>query len=321
MLYSISLTQSLIHGLHSLPTFSTEAAGFLYTLFLFMKSDVTTTIVPAVRTLQSLTQGSLADNEHSQVALGVSLVGIPTASAFLEGLLWLALHLLAFDIIGLDEDRLSKPHRPIAAGRISLQAAQILHLLFSCSSLLLSARYGLLPHSAVYLACAAAYNDGNLARFWASKSAMIGIGLGICCWGTVVCFNQGRPLAPAAIHALVIVALLLATTVHAQDFRDVAGDAAIGRTTLPMVLPPSFARSSLAVLLVSWSTTLVHFWELPAGVAGLLYALAGTTALLFIRGGTEKADQDACWWYNMWFTACLSLPVFQRLQQDLEHKL
>ena len=98
MLYSISLTQSLIHGLHSLPTFSTEAAGFLYTLFLFMKSDVTTTIVPAVRTLQSLTQGSLADNEHSQVALGVSLVGIPTASAFLEGLLWLALHLLAFDV-------------------------------------------------------------------------------------------------------------------------------------------------------------------------------------------------------------------------------
>ncbi|KAL1700387.1 UbiA prenyltransferase family, partial [Schizophyllum commune] len=283
MLYTTPLMQSLIHGLHSLPTFSTEAAGFLYTLFLFMKSDVTTTILPAV-------------------ALGISLVGIPSVGAFLEGLLWLALHLLAFDtrnqIIGLDEDRLSKPHRPIAAGRISLQAAQILHLLFSCSSLLLSARYGLLPHSAVYLACAAAYNDGNLARFWASKSAMIGIGLGICCWGTVVCFNQGRPLAPVAIHALVIVALLLATTVHAQDFRDVAGDAAIGRTTLPMVLPPSFARSSLAVLLVSWSTTLVHFWELSAGVAGLLYALAGTTAVFFIRGGTEKADQDACWWYN-----------------------
>ena len=85
---------------------------------------------------------------------------------------------------------MAKPHRPIAAGRISLQAAQILHLLFSCSSLLLSARYGLLPHSAVYLACAAAYNDGNLARFWASKSAMIGIGLGICCWGTVVCFSK-----------------------------------------------------------------------------------------------------------------------------------
>ncbi|KAL1660540.1 UbiA prenyltransferase family-domain-containing protein [Schizophyllum commune] len=292
MFYSTSLTQFLIHGLHSLPTFSTEAAGFLYTLFLFMKSDVTTTIVPAV-------------------ALGVSLVGIPTASAFLEGLLWLALHLLAFDIIGLDEDRLSKPHRPIAAGRISLQAAQILHLLFSCSSLLLSARYGLLPHSAIYLACAAAYNDGNLARFWASKSAMIGIGLGICCWGTVVCFNQGRPLAPVAIHALVIVALLLATTVHAQDFRDVAGDAAIGRTTLPMVLPPSFARSSLAVLLVSWSTTLVHFWELPAGVAGLLYALAGTTALLFIRGGTEKADQDACWWYN----------VSVHIQEDMASRL
>lgn len=77
------------------------------------------------------------------------------------------------------------------------------------------------------------------------------------------------------------------------------GDAAIGRTTLPMVLPPSFARLSLAVLLISWSTTLVHFWELPAGVAGLLYALAGVTALFFICGGTEKADQDACWWYNV----------------------
>ncbi|KAL1742857.1 UbiA prenyltransferase family-domain-containing protein [Schizophyllum fasciatum] len=296
-------SQPLSHGIRTVLSASASVANFVYTVFLFMKSDVTTTILPAVR---------------PQIALGVSLVGIPTVSAFFGGLLWLALHLLAFDIIGLDEDRLSKPHRPIAAGRISLHAAQLLHLLFSAASLALSARHGLLPHSAVYLACAAAYNDGHLARFWASKSAMIGIGLGICCWGTVVCFNQDGPLAPASISALVIVALLLATTVHAQDFRDVAGDAAIGRTTLPMILPPSLARSTLAALLAAWSTVLVQFWALPAAIAGLLYALAGVTALLFVRGGTEKADHDACWWYNMWFTACLSLPVFQRLQQELE---
>ncbi|TRM69501.1 UbiA prenyltransferase family [Schizophyllum amplum] len=235
-----------------LVTAFTAVLDFIYTLFLFLKSDIPTTIVPAV-------------------AISIGVVGIPDATAFAQGLVWLSLHLLAFDtrnqIIGLEEDRLSKPHRPIAAGRISLHAAQLLHLIFVAASLLVSARHGLLVHSVIYLVCTAAYNDGNLARFWQTKSSMIGIGLGICCWGTIVCFDHGRPVSPSSLRALIGTALLLATTVHAQDFRDVVGDAAIGRNTLPMVLPPALARWSLAVLLLGWSAVLIQFWLLPAGAA------------------------------------------------------
>ncbi|TRM68641.1 UbiA prenyltransferase family [Schizophyllum amplum] len=263
-----------------------------------MKSDIGTVVLPAI-------------------ALGISLVGLPDVDAFFEGLVWLLLHLLAFDtrnqIIGLEEDRLSKPNRPIAAGRISLRAAQILNVAFIGMSLLDSARHGLLVQSVIYQVCAAAYNDWDLARYWVTKSGMICIGLGIWCWGTVVCFDHGRPLSPTSVNALLITALLLATTVHAQDFRDVDGDAAIGRRTLPMVLSPAFGRWSLAALLVGWSAVLVRFWLLPAGVAALLYILAAVTSVAFVRSKSSEGDKDACWWYNAWFTACLTLPLFHRL--------
>ncbi|KAI5884952.1 uncharacterized protein SCHCODRAFT_02558791 [Schizophyllum commune H4-8] len=250
---------------------SANIAAFAYTIFLFMKSDVGTVILPTT-------------------SLGISLIGVPEAHAFLEGLIWVTLHLLAFDvqnqIIGLEEDRLSKPHRPIAAGRISVQTSRRLHILFTVASLLDSMRHGLLVHSASYFVLITMYNEGNLSSFWMTKSGIIAVSIGILGSGVVACFDHDRPLSLTSIHAIIMTVLIQATTIHAQDFRDMAGDAAIGRKTLPMLLPRALARWSIGILLLSWSIILVAFWDLPAGAALVMYGLAGYTACSFRAGGT-----------------------------------
>ncbi|KAJ7693940.1 hypothetical protein B0H17DRAFT_1178840, partial [Mycena rosella] len=76
------------------------------------------------------------------LAVSMVLAGPTYIAAFICGFpsLWLELHLLTFEMIGLKEDRLSKPNRPIVSGRISLQSAQ-LYLCVGALSFLYSAYY------------------------------------------------------------------------------------------------------------------------------------------------------------------------------------
>ncbi|KAL1751273.1 UbiA prenyltransferase family-domain-containing protein [Schizophyllum commune] len=276
----MSSTRRVVQYMRFVRRQSANIAAFAYTMFLFLKSDIGTVILPTM-------------------SLGISLIGVPEAHAFLEGLIWVILHLLAFDvshsctclapytkIIGLEEDRLSKPHRPIAAGRISVQTSQRLHIVLTVASLLVSMRRGLLVHSASFFVLITMYNDGNLSSSWIMKSGIIAVCIGILCSGVVACFDHDRPLSLTSMHAVILTVLIQATTLHAQDFRDMAGDAVIGRKTLPMILPRALARWGIGILLLTWSTILVAFWDLPAGATLVLYGLAGYTACSFRAGGT-----------------------------------
>ena len=86
---------------------------------------------------------------------------------------------------------------------------------------------------------------------------------------------------------------------QAQDFRDREGDAAIGRKTLPIVLPQGLARWSLAVLLFAWTAGLTYLWHPPLLMSVLVYALAGAAAVGFTSDYSEKADRRSYWWYNV----------------------
>lgn len=53
--------------------------------------------------------------------------------------------------------------------------------------------------------------------------------------------------------------VLIATTIHVQDFRDEAGDRQQGRITFPVVMPEVSRRMTL-VLMAAWSFGLAVFW-------------------------------------------------------------
>ncbi|KAL1695444.1 UbiA prenyltransferase family [Schizophyllum commune] len=262
---------------------------FCKILVLFIKSDLLCSICPAA-------------------LLSVGLAGFPSLLGVINGLVWITLHVLVCVIIGVEEDRLVKPNRPIASGRIALDNAVLLHRGIVVVLLSFSARQHTLPLSIVYVLGTTAYNDGHLSRSWALKSIMTGFGIAMCSWGAAVCFADGRPLPRKSYEALFLFALLLTSTIHAQDFRDRVGDLKIGRRTLPIILPSGIARWTLGALINAWSALLLHVWLPHAGVSVLLYALGGATTVSFLRAHTLEADRRSCAWYNFiaWDTEELS---------------
>ncbi|KAI5886105.1 uncharacterized protein SCHCODRAFT_02643238 [Schizophyllum commune H4-8] len=269
----------------------------LYTLYLFSESNIIGVLLPSL-------------------AMAYALVGVSDVGAFLEGFVWLELHLLAFEIMnqvtGIEEDKLEKPHRPIPSGRISPSSARALYACVVACALLMSARHGITWVTAVYAVAITVYNEGGLARFWYFKSGLASLGYACFISGPAVCFSQGRPLPPQAIIALTQLGLIFFTTGHAQDFRDRDGDSLIGRRTLALILPQAFARWTLSASILAWALALCYYWAPPALFSAVVYGLAGATAVSFLTDYSQEADQRSYDLYNLWLVSCNVLPLFAR---------
>ncbi|KAJ7136504.1 UbiA prenyltransferase family [Mycena crocata] len=276
--------------------------NFFMTILLFSQSDAAPILGPSL-------------------AVALVLAGPTDLMAFINGFLWLELHLLTFEIknqiIGLEEDRLSKPDRPIAAGRLSIPTAQKLYLLSGALSFACSVFHGVKLCSAVYLVAIFCYNEGGLSRHWFLKSLLGAIGYVCYCWGTTIIFDHGNRLSAVSIVAIAMSGLIHTTTGHAQDFRDRPGDAAIGRKTLPLLLPPRLARWSLAVLITTWTVALIRLWAPPPPVSLVFALLCLTSAVKFIRHDSVEKDRISYWWYNMWLITAHLLPIFTRITARL----
>ncbi|KAL1678288.1 UbiA prenyltransferase family-domain-containing protein [Schizophyllum commune] len=250
-----------------------------YTLHLFNKTDITTTVLPIM-------------------GIGLALAQPTNPFAILRGFIWLQLHLVAFEIVGLEEDRISKPFRPIVAGRISLDGANRLYNAFVVLSLVMSAWYGGITASLIHLASMTVYNQGGLASNWFLKSAIGALGTSCYCWGVTLMMNDGKPLSDTARLAITLCFFNFLTTGHAQDFRDRAGDAAIGRKTLAVILPQTSGRWLLLTLIFFWSVGLAQLWHVPAGVVLVNLSLAGACGIRLVIDYSEASDKAAYWWYN-----------------------
>ncbi|KAJ7923879.1 hypothetical protein B0H13DRAFT_1602190, partial [Mycena leptocephala] len=79
-------------------------------------------------------------------------------------------------IVGLEEDRISKPNRPIVAGRLSVVAAQKLYIVVGLLALAWSMYHGVKLCSAIYFFAIFCYNEGGMSRHWFFKSFLGAIG-------------------------------------------------------------------------------------------------------------------------------------------------
>jgi hypothetical protein len=64
-----------------------------------------------------------------------------------------------------------------------------------------------------------------------------------------------------SITAIVLSGFIILTTIQAQDFPDIEGDAALGRMTFP-IYAPEFSRTVTLGALVGWSWFLGWYWSL-----------------------------------------------------------
>jgi hypothetical protein len=92
------------------------------------------------------------------------------------------------------------------------------------------------------------------------------------------------------------------------DFKDVPGDVAAGRVTLPIAYPAP-SRVVTALLLIAWSWVLSWTWRLDDIMTGFIGVLALIVGARVVARTDVRADIVSSHLYNVSFTirGCLSV--------------
>ncbi|KAJ7154767.1 UbiA prenyltransferase family [Mycena filopes] len=275
---------------HSPEAVVRQMANTVYTLFLFTKSDIKTTLVP--------------------IAIG-GMVAAPISSFgnFLEEFLWIWLHLLQFTTsnqsgtsTAVAEDADNKPDRPIPSGRMTLHQVRVLRWSLVPVCLAVSYRFStaVLAASVAVITITIWYNEfGGGGTHWPIRNLLNGLGFGSFQVGaTLLASNDRTQLNAVAIQAIFFSIAIYATTTHTQDFKDVEGDAKFNRSTVPLV-HPRIARPSVLFGLIAWSLLLAYVWALNAVAAAAMSALGAFVGVRFCTKDGRKNDQISFYWYNV----------------------
>lgn len=110
--------------------------------------------------------------------------------------------------------------------------------------------------------------------------------------------SDRHTLGRTAVLSTCISAGIFATTIHAQDFKDVHGDHSIGRQTIPIV-HPTISRYTIILPMLVWSSALSLVWELDIASTSFFVLLAAFIGIRYLRYTTVPDDQVSFYWYNV----------------------
>ncbi|KAH8689751.1 hypothetical protein GQ44DRAFT_637142 [Phaeosphaeriaceae sp. PMI808] len=105
---------------------------------------------------------------------------------------------------------------------------------------------------------------------------------------------------------------------HAQDFRDRAADALMGRKTIPLVLPQPLARWSLAALIAAWTMGLIALWRPPFVISIAFAILSLRTLGGYLASYDENDDYTSYVYYGFWLLGSNLLPLFPRMRGEFQ---
>ncbi|KAH9889261.1 UbiA prenyltransferase family-domain-containing protein [Cubamyces lactineus] len=294
---SSALSRQLARDLRTLR----DIPHFLHTLFLFTKSDIKTTVFPVT-------------------SLAIASAPIDNILRLPHVVFWVWTHVLQFDLsnqtVDPQEDALNKRERPIPAQRITLASARLLRWLVVPVCWRLSALYSVqtVYASIANIALTIIYDDlGAASGHWAVRNVVNGLGFSSFEVGaTLIAGSDPRRLDSIAMCSILASVGIFVTTIHAQDFKDVEGDRAVGRRTIPIVFGDA-AKYTVLFPLLAWSLGLSVFWGLEYITAAAFTALATYVGALYLRAKTVREYQVAFYWYNVWLTSAHALPAYHRV--------
>ncbi|KAL5534703.1 hypothetical protein ACEPAG_1167 [Sanghuangporus baumii] len=283
-----------------LGTLPSELCYHLWTLFLFTKSDIKTTVIP----ITSLAAAS---------APLASLDRLPHV------IFWIWFHVLQFDVsnqtLKPEEDEYNKRDRPLPSKRITWRNAITLRWALVPACWILSAFYSIETVYASITLCILTfiYDElGASAGHWFLRNFVNALGfmsfeVGAC----LVASEDRHVLDNISVISVLCSAGIFATTIQAQDFKDTEGDRLVGRKTLPIVAP-SVARPTLMLALLAWTSALSSLWGLAAVPAFVFHFLALSVGGRFMVLKSIKADQRSFYLYNVWLSVAHALPAYFR---------
>lgn len=237
--------------------------------------------------------------------------------AFVNVVLFAALAIYVFDVsnqlAGIEEDRLNKPGRPLPAGLLTPRQARR-RLVAAALPLLLVAAIGQVIAAAVcWIALAWLNNQARLARNGAAKSALVGFQAFV---QLAAAWRITAPLPPRALAWIILTSGLLAFLMPLQDLRDVPGDMAVGRRTLPVALGPHRTRVYLRLAFLA-CPLVVYFGGHPLTIhpsrlLGFALAQALLSVIVCVRlryTASSRTDHSTYTLLVYWYMAMAIAPA------------
>ncbi|KAF9223003.1 hypothetical protein BS17DRAFT_782938 [Gyrodon lividus] len=269
----------------------------LHTLFLFTKADIRTALVP-------------------QTVLALAVAPTRRASHTLHVVAWIWLHLLmcntANQIKAPDEDKINKPFRPLPSGRITLRHARTFRWVLIPVCLAFSAGYSaqLLVTSLELQALAVFYSEFHGDEHWLLKNSLTAAMYGCAGFGgTLLAGADWSRVDQTGRLAIQLSTAVFASTLHAQDFKDVSGDRLTGRRTLPTIFPVA-SRISIALGIPLWSICLSLVWNLDLLSSAAFIAYSCFTGVRFVLYQKVDDDRRSCKFYSLWLSIHHVLPAY-----------
>ncbi|KAG9243561.1 UbiA prenyltransferase family [Calycina marina] len=240
---------------------------FMYTLFLFTKSDSITFMLPeALFGICGALSGPLITTNPKSHPADV-LFRVPKV------FLWVWLNLLIFTLANqrlpgsIIEDRINKPFRPLPAGRIT--ASQTTRLLLFAIVLVLGVTYfwlGSFEETLLLLACTWMYNDLEGGEDFVGRNILLAFIYTLYGSGSLrVAVQSASGQKSMSLRGYLwsgVVGGIILTTMQVQDLKDQKGDKLRKRRTAPLVLGDRFTRWTIAIPVALWSVFCPIFWTL-----------------------------------------------------------
>ena len=98
--------------------------------------------------------------------------------------------------------------------------------------------------------------------------------------------------------AIAVNALIILTTIHAQDFYDEIGDRQGGRRTVPIVWPEA-SRVIILVVIPAWSYGLLSISSINHSYASAFFGLGALISLRFYFQRSTDSDRVSYAYYNV----------------------
>ncbi|KAJ7618380.1 UbiA prenyltransferase family [Roridomyces roridus] len=240
-----------------------------------------------------------------------------STSHLVDGWIWIWMHLLMCNVsnqaASKEEDAKNRAWRPLPSGRVTKSQAFVLRWFTVGGCLLWSASYGagILLISATLFATTFIYDEMGAAGHF--------IGKNFCNIGGYVAFESGATLIMGprtglddnSQRALLLSGALIFTTIQAQDFADVEGDAASGRETFP-IRAPELSRVVTFIALGFWSIFLSSAWSIGSTCRLVFISLGFYTGIHFYWWRTMETDRRSYLIFCIWLLIAHTLPLHIR---------
>ncbi|KAJ3781209.1 UbiA prenyltransferase family-domain-containing protein [Lentinula aff. detonsa] len=243
---------------------------------------------------------------------------VQSISNLVQGLLWIWLHLLLCNVSNQArsgaEDAINRPWRPLPSGRLTVTQAIGLRWSMVCLCMLWSTAYGTeaLFATTTLITTTILYDEVGMSKTPFGKNLCNIGGYTSFEFGAVKIMGPENSPDALSITAIILSGAVIFTTIQAQDFPDVQGDAALGRVTLP-IYAPEFSRIFTFLAITMWSSGLGWFWGIGPWCQGIFVATGLFVGLRYYCWRTPQDDKRSYLLFNCWLICAHLLPVKSRM--------